>query len=150
MTAHLEELSEQESERLLASQDLGRVAMVIDGRPQIFPVNYAFADGVVVFRTGEGLKLDRSPMTPVAFETDGIDETKGRAWSVMVQGTAQNITDAIDTRSERLRHLAVSPAAPGERNYWVGIYLTHISGRRFGIGRAAKPLQAERPPGKRS
>jgi nitroimidazol reductase NimA-like FMN-containing flavoprotein (pyridoxamine 5'-phosphate oxidase superfamily) len=139
MMADLEELSEQESERLLASQDLGRVAMVIDGRPQIFPVNYAFADGVVVFRSGEGLVLERSPMTAVAFETDGIDEPKGLAWSVVVQGTAQNITNTIDTRSERLRHLSVSPAAPGDRNYWVGIYVSHISGRRFKLGRPAGP-----------
>jgi uncharacterized protein len=135
----LEELSDQESERLLASQDLGRVAMVVEGRPQIFPVNYAFADGVVVFRTGEGLKLDRSPMTAVAFETDGLDKANGLAWSVIVQGTAQNITNTIDTRSERLRHLAVSPAAPGDRPYWVGIYMSHISGRRFKLGRAAGP-----------
>ena len=135
--ADLEELSDQESERLLASQDLGRVAMVVEGRPQIFPVNYAFADGVVVFRTGEGLKLDRSPMTAVAFETDGLDKANGLAWSVIVQGTAQNITNTIDTRSERLRHLAVSPAAPGDRPYWVGIYMSHISGRRFKLGRAA-------------
>jgi nitroimidazol reductase NimA-like FMN-containing flavoprotein (pyridoxamine 5'-phosphate oxidase superfamily) len=139
VTAGLEDLSDQECERLLASQDLGRVAIVLDGRPQIFPVNYAFADGVVVFRTGEGLKLDRSPMTAVAFETDGIGETEGLAWSVMVQGTAQNITNTIDTRSERLRHLSVSPAAPGDRPYWVGIYVTHISGRRFKLGRTARP-----------
>jgi len=139
VTEDLEELSKQECERLLASQDLGRVAMVIDGRPQIFPVNYAFADGVVVFRTGEGLKLERSPMTAVAFEADGIDARKGLAWSVMIQGTAQNVTNTIDPRSERLRHLAVSPAAPGDRNYWVGIYVTHISGRRFKLGRAATP-----------
>ena len=137
MTADLEDLSEQECERLLASQDLGRVAMVLDGRPQIFPVNYAFADGVVVFRTGEGLKLERSPMTAVAFETDRIDQTQGLAWSVMVEGTAQNITNTIDARSERLRHLSVSPAAPGERNFWVGIYVSHISGRRFELGRRA-------------
>jgi uncharacterized protein len=139
MMADLEELSDQESRRLLASNDLGRIAMVIDGRAEIFPVNYAFADGVVVFRTGEGLKLDRSPMTAVAFETDGIDETDGLAWSVVVQGTAQNVTNTIDTRSERLRHLSVSPVAPGERNYWVGIYVTHISGRRFKLGRGAGP-----------
>lgn len=139
MTPELEELSEQECERLLTQRDLGRVAIVVDGRPQIFPVNYAFADGVVVFRTGEGLKLDRSPTTEVAFETDGIDETNGLAWSVMVQGTAQNITNTIDTRSERLRHLSVSPAAPGDRSYWVGIYVSHISGRRFKLGRGAAP-----------
>jgi len=139
MMAEVEELSQEECERLLTHQDLGRVAILLDGRPQIFPVNYAFADGVVVFRTGEGLKLDRSPLTPVAFETDGIDTTNGLAWSVVVEGTAQNITNTIDPRSERLRHLSISPAAPGDRNYWVGIYVSHISGRRFNLGRAARP-----------
>lgn len=137
--ADLEELSEQECEQLLASRDLGRVAMVIDGRPEIFPVNYAFADGVVVFRTGESLILERSPTTAVAFETDGMDDTKGLAWSVVVRGTAQNITNTIDTRSEGLRHLAVSPVAPGERNYWVGVYVSHMSGRRFKLGVAPRP-----------
>lgn len=78
-------------------------------------------------------------MAVVAFETDGIDEENGLAWSVMVQGTAQNITNTIDTRSEQLRHLSLSTAAPGERSYWLGIYVTHISGRRFRLGRRPNP-----------
>ncbi len=127
----LELLSEDECKRLLQSADLGRVAFVVDSRPQIFPVNYAFDEGVVVFRTSPGLKLDRGPYTYAAFEVDQVDSKKGEAWSVVVQGTAHDITETIDTRSEHLRRLAVKPVAPGERSDWMGIYADRITGRRF-------------------
>jgi nitroimidazol reductase NimA-like FMN-containing flavoprotein (pyridoxamine 5'-phosphate oxidase superfamily) len=127
----LELLSEDECKRLLQSEKLGRVAFVVDGRPQIFPVNYAFDDGVVVFRTSPGLKLERGPYGYAAFEVDQIDSGKGVAWSVVVQGTAQDISETIDSRSERLRHLVVEPVAPGDRHDWMGIYADHITGRRF-------------------
>lgn len=128
-------LSEDECKRLLETHDLGRIALVVDGSPQIFPVNYAYSEDVVVFRTAEGLKLDRSPLAPVAFEIDGFDPEAATAWSVMVQGTAQDITHTIDTRSERLRNLAVQPAAPGKRADWIGIYVHKLSGRRFKLGK---------------
>jgi uncharacterized protein len=129
-------LSEDECKHLLEAHDLGRFALVVDGSPQIFPVNYAYSDGVVVLRTTEGLKLDRSPLAPVAFEIDGVDAEASTAWSVMVQGTAQNITRTLDARSRRLRELPVQPAAPGKRADWIGIYVHHLSGRRFKVGKA--------------
>lgn len=104
-------LSEDEGKRLLQSKDLGRLAFVVDAKPEIFPVNYAFDDGVVVFRTSPGLKLDRGPYTYAAFEVDQVDSRKGEAWSVMVQGTAHDITETIDTRFEHSRRLAVKPLA---------------------------------------
>ncbi len=127
----LEVLSDEECKRLLQSQNLGRLAIVVDGKPEIFPVNYVFDDGVVVFRTSPGLKLERGPYSYAAFEVDQVDPKKGEAWSVMVQGTAHDISETIDTRSERLRQLAVKPAAPGERSDWMGVYADRISGRRF-------------------
>jgi nitroimidazol reductase NimA-like FMN-containing flavoprotein (pyridoxamine 5'-phosphate oxidase superfamily) len=127
----VEVLSEAECKHLLQSGGLGRVAFVIDGRPQIFPVSYAFDEGVVVFRTSPGLKLERGPYSYAAFEVDQIDRGIGVAWSVTVQGTAQDISQTIDPLSERLRLLAVKPGAPGDRREWMGIYADHISGRRF-------------------
>jgi len=127
----LEVLSDEECKRLLQSQNLGRLAIVVDGKPEIFPVNYAFDDGVVVFRTSSGLKLDRGPYRYAAFEVDQVDPKKGEAWSVVVQGTAQDITETIDPRSERLRRLMVKPAAPGDRSDWMGVYADRITGRRF-------------------
>jgi uncharacterized protein len=135
-TRKLGVLSENECKRLLETHELGRFALVVDGRPQIFPVNYAYSDDVVVFRTTEGLKLDRSPLTSVAFEIDGVDPKTSTAWSVMVQGTAQDITRALDERSQRLRKLSVQPAAPGKRADWIGIYVHRLSGRRFKFGKA--------------
>ena len=127
----VEVLDEDECKRLLQSQDLGRIAIVIDGRPQIFPVNYVFDEGVVVFRTTAGLKLEQGPLSSVAFETDHVDYENRLAWSVMVQGTAQDITATIDSLSERLRRLPVVPAAPGDRRDWMGVYAHQVTGRRF-------------------
>lgn len=127
-------LSQKECLRLLATKDLGRLAIVVDGQPLIFPVNYAMDDRVVVFRTGPGLKLERGPYTRAAFEVDEVDRRSGVAWSVMVQGTTQDISDSIDPRSTRLRKLAVRPAAPGSKSRWMGVYAEQITGRRFSLG----------------
>lgn len=124
-------LSEKECVRLLGTKDLGRLAMVVDGQPLIFPVNYAMQDRVVVFRTGPGLKLERGPYTRVAFEVDDVDPRTRVAWSVLIQGTAQDISQSVDSRSVGLRKLGVRPAAPGSKSMWMGVYAETISGRRF-------------------
>ena len=134
-TGGVEILAEEECRRLLGSRTLGRLAMVVSGWPQILPVNYAFTDGAVVIRTDAGLKLDETQMKEVAFETDEVNEAAGTAWSVMVQGTAYDITETLDSRSERLRHAHVEPQAPGDRDHWMGIYVHRISGRRFKLNR---------------
>ena len=131
----VEELSPEECERLLKAEILGRIAIVADAKPQIFPVNYAFDEGVVVFRTSPGWKLEHAPLAHVAFEIDHFDEQGGEAWSVMVQGNARQITEAIDPLSERLRRLTISPAAPGIRTEWLAVYATGITGRRFKLTR---------------
>lgn len=126
-------LSEHECARLLQTQNIGRIALVVDGRPEIFPVNYVFDDGVVVFRTSTGLKLERGPYTPAAFEVDHFDSANRVAWSVVVHGTAQDISQSLDTLSERLRTLAVQPAAPGARRNWMAVYADRMTGRRFSV-----------------
>jgi hypothetical protein len=88
---------------------------------------------VVVFRTSPGLKLERGPYTQAAFEVDSVDRRTGVAWSVVVHGTAQDISTAMDTLAERLRRLVVQPAAPGVRRNWMAIYADRITGRRFSL-----------------
>lgn len=126
-------LSERECARLLQTQSIGRIALVVDGRPEIFPVNYAFDGGVVVFRTSTGLKLERGPYTLAAFEVDHFDPAERMAWSVVVHGTAQDISQSLDSLSERLRSLTVKPAAPGARHSWMAVYADRMTGRRFAI-----------------
>lgn len=126
-------LSESDSIALLKTRGLGRIAIVVDGEPEIFPVNYAFEERAVVFRTASGLKLERGPYTAAAFEVDDLDPKSGVAWSVVVHGTVHDISEASDSLAERLRSLVVEPAAPGPRMSWMAIYADRITGRRFNV-----------------
>jgi hypothetical protein len=125
----LENLTESECMDLLARHHLGRLAVVAEDRPLIFPVNYALGDRVVAIRTADGTKLAAARNAHVAFEIDGIDADAG--WSVLVQGVAYEITDAVDRQSELARRLRVEPVAPGSHDRWLGIHPVAITGRRF-------------------
>jgi CBS domain-containing protein len=138
-TADLEILSEEECLALLRSHHLGRLAVIDDGQPLIFPVNYAADDRAVVFRTAAGMKLRTVPMSRVAFEIDEVDTAAGTAWSVLVQGVAYEITETLDSLSERLRELVVEPMAPGERPNWIAVIRAEISGRRFRLQPVSAP-----------
>jgi nitroimidazol reductase NimA-like FMN-containing flavoprotein (pyridoxamine 5'-phosphate oxidase superfamily) len=116
---------------LLRSHNLGRLAIVVEGRPRIFPVNYAATGDTVVFRTEPGAKLQHGPGAAACFEIDDYDEGKAMAWSVMVVGTLNDITATDDERSRGLRRLAVEPVAPGQRLHWLALKADEVSGRSF-------------------
>jgi uncharacterized protein len=127
----IEELSEHQCRELLASKNLGRIAFSMGDQPEIFPINYT-ADGlVVVFRTASGTKLNSAVMTRVAFEVDDWDAEGQVGWSVVVKGVAEEVTTGIDPFSAALRERRVFPLAPGEREQWIAIYPSEITGRRF-------------------
>ena len=71
---------------LLRSTPVGPLAKVVDGRPDIHPVNHLVDHGTVLFRTAEGTKLRAAVGHDVAFEADGYDAGAARAWSVVVKG----------------------------------------------------------------
>ena len=53
---------------------VGRLAISVAGRPDVFPVNFVVDHGTVVFRTAEGTKFAAGALgRPVAFEVDGYD-----------------------------------------------------------------------------
>jgi nitroimidazol reductase NimA-like FMN-containing flavoprotein (pyridoxamine 5'-phosphate oxidase superfamily) len=126
-----EELSVEECLELLGAHSFGRLAVIVDGHPIVFPVNYALDGEAVVFRTARGTKLSGAALGQVAFEIDGVDETTQTGWSVIVQGVGNEITSTLDERSERLRTLEVQPWVPGERPHWVGILAQSVTGRRL-------------------
>jgi len=129
----IEILSDAECVKLLGSHDLGRIAVVDrEVRPLIFPINYFFDEGVVVFRTAPGTKLDLAPGAHVGFEIDGWDPDQGVGWSVLVKGIAHDITHPRGAPTGRMRYWPVHPVAPGSREHWVGIWANEITGRRFG------------------
>ena len=125
------ELEREEALRLLRSQRVGRIAIVASGRPEILPVNFAVGATSVVFRTTEKGVLEGASRTPAAFEVDGYDESSQVAWSVMVRGELDDVTESLDQVSADLRRLNVAPLAPGDRTSWMAITIDEISGRRF-------------------
>jgi nitroimidazol reductase NimA-like FMN-containing flavoprotein (pyridoxamine 5'-phosphate oxidase superfamily) len=126
----LTELSESECLRLLGQRAVGRVALVVDGRPLVLPVSFVFRNGAVLFRTGWGLKLDAAVHgAPIAFEIDDVDHTQLTGWSVLVQGQAEQITAPAEL--EALQDAPLRPWAPGERDHYVRIVPDAISGRRI-------------------
>lgn len=128
---HPEEIPVSECLGLLAGRSVGRLAVVIDGHPLIFPVNYRVHGDTVVFRTGPGTKLEGSALRRVAFEVDDVNADEGTGWSVVVQGHGYDISHAVDARSTELRTLPVVPFAPGARRHWIMITPVVISGRRL-------------------
>ncbi|MDQ6796858.1 MAG: pyridoxamine 5'-phosphate oxidase family protein [Actinomycetota bacterium] len=107
--------------------------MIIDGKPEVLPVNYGLDGDSVLFRTAEGTVLTEARHSVVAVEADHVDETSHTGWSVLVQGFAQDITDTIDPTSERLRRLAVVTWAPDPRQRWFRVIPDRITGRRLRV-----------------
>ncbi len=125
----MERLSTPECYRLLASQRLGRIGLVVEGHPEIFPVNYALLDELIVFRTAPGTKLEHSFMESAVFEVDGVEENG--TWSVVVKGIVQELPASIQLLARAQRELELRPDAPGERHHWLAVHPIEVTGRRF-------------------
>jgi nitroimidazol reductase NimA-like FMN-containing flavoprotein (pyridoxamine 5'-phosphate oxidase superfamily) len=128
--ARWQELSKSECFALLARERLGRVAVVDDLGPVVFPVNFVLDRHMVVFRTDEGTKLDAACRgSRVAFEIDGTDTAARTGWSVLVRGEAIEVTDPGELA--RLRKLPLDPWAPGAKAHYVRILPAALTGRRI-------------------
>jgi nitroimidazol reductase NimA-like FMN-containing flavoprotein (pyridoxamine 5'-phosphate oxidase superfamily) len=125
----IEVMDRAECLALLETQQVGRLAVVDDGRPMIFPVNYAIDGGEVVFRTAEGSKFDSAARRgPVAFEVDVTDDQSRSGWSVVVNGRAELITS--EPELERVRSLPLDPWSAHEKSNWIRVRPDTITGRR--------------------
>lgn len=133
-TPGLEEINEAECLEILDQHSLGRIALVVQGQPRIFPVNYAMSGRIVVIRTAAGTKLFHAPEAKVAFEIDAYDPSTGVGWSVMVQGIAHDATDSFDDVCWAAHGVSPKPLAPGARPYLIAIQSREITGRRFRLG----------------
>ena len=132
----LEELTEAESLHLIEQAEIGRIGFSGRYGPLVLPVNYKIVDGAVVFRLAVGSSVGEDLRTgiadaeyKVAFEIDQIDPASRTGWSVMIQGAAHHIDDE-DERAVVLK-AGIEPWAGGERDHFVRIKPTLISGRRI-------------------
>lgn len=131
--ATIETLTAHHCRQLLHTHPLhlGRVAFADDdGVPVVWPVNFRLADDHVVCRTGDGQLLAAVRAgRPVAFEADHLDPAWQDGWSVLVQGTATEVTDPDEL--DRLHRLPLHPWAPGDKPHWLRLATDHVTGRRI-------------------
>lgn len=125
--AGLEVLDYEECVERLTHAQVGRLAFQADGEVQIFPVNYRWHDGAVVFRTAPGTKLDAAFFKKVAaFEIDGWDSVFQTGWSVVVKG----LVKSIDATPE-IEELGLKPWAGPGRDEWVRLRPDEVTGRKI-------------------
>ena len=130
--AALEDLGETECLALLTQVKYGRVAVVTgEGRPEIFPVNFALHDRTVVFVTSSAVLQARAPLGHIAFEADNIDPSSHEGWDVVVSGEGAEITEAVDQLSLVARSDRIEQWAPGHKDHWISIVNPRFSGRRL-------------------
>jgi uncharacterized protein len=128
----IEVLDRELCRRLLAADEVGRLAVVRGGAPVILPVNYALDGDDIVFRTAPGTKLDAAGRSPACFEIDAFDRATRHGWSVVVSGRLEEVDEFSRRELARLRSLPVSPWAEGDRDHWVRLVPSQITGRRVG------------------
>lgn len=124
-------LSTEECWDLLKSVALGRLVTVVGDQIEIFPVNFVTQKHSILFRTAEGTKLFATLMNDqVVFEAD--DHTVLGGWSVVVRGTARELTGKDEIAAAERAHLLTWTATLKQR--FVRIEVAGLSGRRFLFG----------------
>lgn len=123
-------LGREECLALLRDARTGRVAVSVGALPAVFPVNYSVLGDDVVFRTGTGSKL-RSAVAKaiVAFEVDEIDREHHAGWSVLVTGSAAELSDPREIAAAD--GVGLRTWLPKEPTRWVRVRTQVISGRRL-------------------
>ncbi len=130
-----EVLSTSECWSRLRGTPVGRLAVVVHGHPDIFPVNHLVDHGSLLFRTAEGTKLAGAVGHPVAFEVDGYGLDTGTAWSVVVKGLAAEVTrmdDVIDVMGYPL-----FPWHMSHKPHFIRIEPVSVTGRRYVVAGGA-------------
>lgn len=125
-------LTEAESWELLSSQEVGRLATGVSSRPEIFPVNFAVADGCLYFRSAPGNKLLGLAINEqVAFEADD-DSAQASGWSVVCHGRGEIVQTSEEIAA--IDELGLHPWVQTIKTEYVRIRVDEITGRRFRFG----------------
>jgi nitroimidazol reductase NimA-like FMN-containing flavoprotein (pyridoxamine 5'-phosphate oxidase superfamily) len=132
----IEQLPDEECWALLASTQLGRLAVVADDGVDIFPVNFVVKDHLVFFSSAPGSKLmDITEQSQVAFEADGI--ANRHRWSVVIKGSARRL--ALDSEIEESGVRGLHTLSPTDKWNYVRITPATVTGRRFRSTRRRSP-----------
>ncbi|SEE34315.1 Pyridoxamine 5'-phosphate oxidase [Arthrobacter alpinus] len=110
-------LTAEQCWKLLGETSVGRLAVNVNGRPDVFPVNYEIDGESLIFRTGYGTKLHAiDEDANVAVEADAISAEFGIAWSVVIKGRAEHASPESLELNSTVRGLFP----------WQGVGKTHL------------------------
>lgn len=127
----IEIIDRDECLELMASDEIGRLAVIDGARPLIFPVNYVLNGEDIVFRTAPGTKVEQGPRSPACFEIDSIDRPHRAGWSVLVTGRLEELTPYDSAHFVQASELPVHPWAAGVRDRLMRLVPATITGRRI-------------------
>ena len=118
----------------LGSGGVGRMVFAGPRGPEAIPVNYATLGSDIVVRTGLRTSLaSRATLTRVSFEVDHLDRALAEGWSVLASGLARVV--AAPSELETVRSLGLQPWAGGDKDTYLRITITDITGRRIRASR---------------
>ncbi len=114
---------------LIGSTPVGRIGFTADDGPLVLPVNFAWYEESIVFRTVDGQKLAAvADGAPVCFEVDDWDAADHTGWSVVVRGTAREVTGWAE--KEQLENIGLVPWSKEQwRPIWIRVDVDEVSGR---------------------
>jgi nitroimidazol reductase NimA-like FMN-containing flavoprotein (pyridoxamine 5'-phosphate oxidase superfamily) len=131
-----EPLDEAECLRLISAGGVGRIGYSGRFGPTILPVNFAFYERTIVFRTGQHSPIGEDLRTgiaeaeyKVAFEIDEISPATKEGWSILIQGSAHHVDSEAELAA--VRQSGVQAWAGGEKELFLRITPVRITGRRI-------------------
>lgn len=134
--AAITELTAEETLEFLTGKSFGRLAISLNDKPDIFPINFAIharnSDDVVAYiRTSPGNKLFATAVgAPLALETDSVEEST--ATSAIMYGVGRTVQHPDELKL--VDSLGVEPWIAVRKPEVVAIDVEHISGRSFLLG----------------
>lgn len=117
----------------LASQPLGRLAINVDGRPHLVPVNHLVRDREILFVSVAGTKVHAAleqPGLPAAFEVDHYDARTETGWSVVLLGELAAVEDDVDHARLELLGRPIWISGVHDRR-WLRLVPEHVTGRHL-------------------
>jgi nitroimidazol reductase NimA-like FMN-containing flavoprotein (pyridoxamine 5'-phosphate oxidase superfamily) len=130
-TPWLETLDLESCLEHLRMEQVGRIAIIVDGSPIVLPITFRLleASGLtwIALRTRPGNVIDQASMN-VAFEIDGIDPARRGGWSVLVRGSLQHVDPEAASFRERFDP---EPWLTTDRGLWLIIEPYAVTGREL-------------------
>lgn len=128
-TPTISRLGRDECLARLAGDEIGRLGYIDGAAPLVIPVNYALDGETIVIRSDGGRRVAVGPRSPACFEVDAIDRASRAGWSVVVRGRLEEITRFDGPAFDRALQLDLVPWAGGEKDHYLRLVPTSITGR---------------------